>query len=135
MNFLMFKLVLEKAGAQPEVRAAADRYENENVALVAQQDAKALKMLESGNERQAARMLTEFCAKRSQTLFDTWNDLSNYLLVKYMDGNIKRQNEDGSFQDNGSGKPIPVYPLQPKFRERWLRAVVKDHGDVIEVKR
>ena len=121
--------------AQPEVRAAADRYENENVALVAQQDAKALKMLESGNERQAARMLTEFCAKRSQTLFDTWNDLSNYLLVKYMDGNIKRQNEDGSFQDNGSGKPIPVYPLQPKFRERWLRAVVKDHGDVIEVKR
>ena len=121
--------------AQPEVRAAADRYENENVALVAQQDAKALKMLESGNERQAARMLTEFCAKRSQTLFDTWNNLSNYLLVKYMDGNIKRQNEDGSFQDNGSGKPIPVYPLQPKFRERWLRAVVKDHGDVIEVKR
>ena len=52
-----------------------------------------------------------------------------------MDGNVKRQNEDGSFQDNGSGKPIPASPIHPKFRERWLRAVVKDHGDVMEVKR
>jgi dipeptidase len=121
--------------AEPEIRAAVDRYENENVALVAQQDAKALKMLENGNRSQAVRMLTEFCATRSKTLFDTWNNLSNYLLVKYMDGNVKRQNEDGSFQDNGSGKPIPASPMHPQFRERWLRAVVKDHGDVIEVKR
>ena len=121
--------------AEPEIRAAADRYENENVALVAQQDAKALRMLESGNRDQAVRMLTEFCANRSRTLFDAWNDLSNYLLVKYMDGNVKRQNEDGSFQDNGSGKPIPASPIQPKFRERWLRAVVRDHGPVIEIRK
>jgi dipeptidase len=121
--------------AEPEIRAAADCYENENVKLVAEQDALALKMLEGGNRGQAVRMLTEFCARRSQTLFNTWNDLSNYLLVKYMDGNVKRQNEDGSFQDNGSGKPIPASPIHPKFRERWLRAVVKDHGDVMEVKR
>ena len=121
--------------AEPEIRAAADCYENENVKLVAEQDALALKMLEGGNRGQAVRMLTEFCARRSQTLFNTWNGLSNYLLVKYMDGNVKRQNEDGSFQDNGSGKPIPASPIHPKFRERWLRAVVKDHGDVMEVKR
>ena len=121
--------------AEPEIRAAADCYENENVKLVAEQDALALKMLEGGNRGQAVRMLTEFCARRSQILFNTWNDLSNYLLVKYMDGNVKRQNEDGSFQDNGSGKPIPASPIHPKFRERWLRAVVKDHGDVMEVKR
>ncbi len=121
--------------AEPEIRATADCYENENVKLVAEQDAMALKMLEGGNRGQAVRMLTEFCARRSQTLFNTWNDLSNYLLVKYMDGNVKRQNEDGSFQDNGSGKPIPASPIHPKFRERWLRSVVKDHGDVMEVKR
>ena len=120
--------------AEPEIRAAADKYENENVALVAREDAKALRMLEGGNRSQVRGMLTEFCARRSQTLFDTWNDLSNYLLVKFMDGNVKRQNEDGSFQDNGSGKPIPAAPMQPKYRERWLRAVVKDHGEVMEVR-
>ena len=121
--------------AEPEIRAAADRYENENVALVADLDARALRMLQGGNRRQAVSMLTEWCAQRSQYLFDTWNNLNNYLLVKYMDGNVKRQNEDGSFQDNGSGKPIPASPLHPAFRERWLRGVVQDHGDVMKVKK
>ena len=120
---------------QPEVRAAIDRYESENVELVKEYDARALKMVENGNENQAKRMLTEWCQHRSQYLFDTWTDMSNYLLVKFMDGNVKRQNEDGSFQDNGSGKPIPASPLHPKFRERWLRGVVKDHGDVMEIRK
>ena len=120
---------------QPEVRAAIDRYESENVELVKEYDARALKMVENGNENQAKRMLTEWCQHRSQYLFDSWTDMSNYLLVKFMDGNVKRQNEDGSFQDNGSGKPIPASPLHPKFRERWLRGVVKDHGDVMEIRK
>ncbi len=121
--------------AQPEIRRHIDAYECENLELVARNDARALKMLENGNRNQAVRMLTEFCAHRSQLLFNEWNDLSNYLLVKYMDGNVKRQNEDGSFRDNGSGKNIPESPLHPKFRERWLRAVVKEHGEVMEIKR
>ena len=119
----------------PEIRNAVDAYELKNVELVAEQDAKALRMLENGNGSQAERMLTEFCAKRSQELFNCWNDLGNYLLVKYMDGNVKRQNEDGSFKDNGSGKNIPDSPVHPKFRERWLRSIVLDHGKVIEMKK
>jgi hypothetical protein len=120
---------------QPEVRAAIDAYENENVEMVKALDARALKMVENGNERQAKRMLTEWCQHRSQQLFDQWTNMSNYLLVKFMDGNVKRQNPDGSFQDNGSGKPIPASPMHPAFRERWLRGVVKDHGAVMEVKK
>ena len=120
--------------AQPEIRAAIDRYENENLALVKTLDAQALAMVEGGNGRQAVGMLTAFCAHRSQQLFDQWTDMSNYLLVKLMDGNIKRQNADGSFQDNGSGKPIPASPLHPEFRERWLRGLVNDHGAVMEIK-
>ena len=120
---------------QPEIRAAIDEYENENVEMVKTLDARALKMVENGNESQARRMFTEWCQHRSQYLFDKWTDLGNYLLVKYMDGNVKRQNPDGTFQSNGSGKPIPESPIHPKFRERWLRGVVKDHGDVMEVKK
>ena len=119
----------------PEVRAEADRYENENVDLVREYDARALKMLESGNRKQAVGMLTEFCARRSEELFQRWDNLGNYLLVKYMDGNVKQQAEDGSFLDNGSGKPIPASPIHPKFRERWLRSVVEAHGEVIEIRR
>ena len=120
---------------QPEIRAVIDDYENENLSLVKACDEKARQMVKNGNESQAVRMLTEFCRHRSQYLFDKWTDMSHYLLVKFMDGNVKRQNPDGSFQSNGSGKPIPESPMHPQFRERWLRGVVKDHGDVMEVKK
>ena len=119
----------------PEIRAEADRYETENLDLVKAFDARALKMLENGNRNQAVQMLTEFCAHRSDELFHRWENLGNYLLVKYMDGNVKQQAEDGSFLDNGSGKNIPAPPIHPAFRERWLRSVVEAHGEVIEVRR
>ena len=110
----------------PELRAAIDRYENESQVLVAEMDAKALKMLKAGNQAQAVAALTEFSNTRAQKLFDDWKALGNTMLVKYMDGNIKQTNDDGSFKDNGYGRGIPASPLHPKFRERWLRAVAKD---------
>lgn len=116
----------------PEIRAAAERYEAENYQIVNDIDAKALRMLKGGNSRQVAGMLTEFCASRSQQLFNKWTDLSNYLLVKYVDFNIKKQNEDGSFVDDGAGVGIPVAPNHPELRERWLRSVVKDNGEVMK---
>ncbi|MBR5056244.1 MAG: C69 family dipeptidase, partial [Bacteroidales bacterium] len=116
----------------PEIRAKIDEYEAENINLLAAQDAKMARLLEAGNLRSAKTAMTEFCANRTEEMMKRWENLSNYLLVKYMDGNIKRQNDDGSFKDNGSGKNIPASPIHPKFRERWLRGIVKDHGEVIK---
>lgn len=109
----------------PELREAIDIYENENSELLKAQDGKALKMLEAGNRANAIASMTAFSVDRSQYLFDMWNDLGNKMLVKYMDGNVKRQNEDGSFQDNGSGRGIPASPLHPAHREEWVRSIVK----------
>ena len=116
----------------PEIRGKIDEYEAENVNLLAANDARMVKLLEAGNLRSAKTAMTEFCANRTQEMMTRWENLSNYLLVKYMDGNVKRQNEDGSFKENGSGKNIPASPMHPKFRERWLRGIVNDHGDVIK---
>ena len=110
----------------PELRAAIDQYETESQALVNEMDAKALKMLKAGNRAQAVAVLTAFSNNRAQKLFDDWKALGNTMLVKYMDGNIKQTNDDGTFKDNGNGRGIPASPLHPKFRERWLRAVAKD---------
>lgn len=117
----------------PEIQSAMAEYEKENEELVRSLDAKALKMMQSGNRAQALAMLTEFCAGRSEKMCEKWRSLADYLLVKYADGNVKRQNADGSFMRNEAGKAVD--PDHPAFPERWLRAVVKDCGDVIEVKR
>lgn len=110
----------------PELRTAQERFEQESLALVQDMDRQAVKMLEAGNENAAVGKLTEFSVNRAQSLFKSWKELGDYLMVKYMDGNIKQVDENGQFLDNGSGKGIPASPLHPKFRERWLRAVAAD---------
>ena len=112
----------------PELRAAIDGFEHESQTLVGEMDAKALRMIEAGNKPQAVDALTAFSLGRAQQLFNQWKDLGNRMLVKYMDGNIKQTNDDGSFKDNGSGRGIPASPLHPKFRERWLKAIAPDMG-------
>lgn len=116
--------------AEPYIRAAAGKYENENQSLVRGVDSLALDMMKSGrSSADVSAMLTKWCNERSQYLFDTWTALDRFLLVKFMDGNVKKQNEDGTFMDNGAGRGIPAMPEWPKHRERWLRAVVQDHGE------
>ena len=60
-----------------------------------------------------------------------WNSLDKYLLVKYMDGNIKKE-KDGKFERTATGNA--VFPMQPPYRTEWLRIIVRDHGDVIREK-
>ena len=118
----------------PEIRARIDDWEADGLSRLQEMDARLGAMLAGGNGRSAHIAMTEFCRDRCERLMSDWKELENYLLVKFMDGNVKRQNADGSFRDNGSGKDIPASPLHPKFRERWLRAIVQDHGDVVKVK-
>lgn len=117
----------------PEIRAKIDAYEAENTAMLAENDAKMVKLLTAGNRKAATEAMTEWCENRTQRMFNEWDGLGNYLLVKYMDGNVKHQNADGSFKDNGSGVNIPESPMHPAFPERWLRAIVKDHGEVVKI--
>ena len=62
-------------------------------------------------------------------------DLDKYLLVKYIDGNIKRQNEDGTFMNNGFDKSIPEFPIQEDYSEKWKENVVRDNGDILRIRK
>lgn len=114
---------------EPFIRGFADRYELENLDLIKEVDALARDMIASGNANQVREMLTRWCDERSQYLFDSWKTMERFLLVKFMDGNVKKQNEDGSFMDNGAGVGIPEMPEWPKHKESWLRAIVAQRGD------
>ena len=116
----------------PEIRTHIDRYEADNLRLLKEQDEKLVRMIDNGNASYAFDAMTEWCSGRTKLLCNEWNELNNYLLVKYMDGNVKHQAEDGSFLDNGAGRRIPKNPMHPAFPEHWLRAIVKEHGEVIK---
>ena len=82
--------------------------------------------------KKQAKIATEYTLNRAQQLFDKWAELDRYLMVKYIDGNVKGEDNNG-FIDNGNGKDIPGKIEQPGYSEKWKRAVAADNGKILEV--
>jgi hypothetical protein len=62
----------------------------------------------------------------------TWNDLFIYLLVKYNDGNVKKE-ENGKFVVTDTDVPQCDFPEQPRYSDKWYEIIVKDCGpNIIE---
>ena len=134
----------------PTVRAAIDSWENEMISAVAKADEEALKMYNEAEKKPRKQIkrndkakklvdpyasvreyLTDFSVGNAQKIFNKWVDLEVLLLVKYIDGNVKAQNEDGSFVTNEHTDHIPSGIKQPGYTAKWKEAVAKDHGNII----
>lgn len=77
--------------------------------------------------------LTGRSTDAAESIFRQWVALEEFLLVKYIDGNVKAQNPDGSWVTNGNGN-IPDKISQPGYSDKWKEAVAADHGDVLMVR-
>jgi dipeptidase len=77
------------------------------------------------------RQLNDFSDRAAARMMKEWTLLDRYLIVKYIDGNIKKE-KNGQFERTETGNA--VFPAQPKYREEWYRMIVRDHGDVIREK-
>ena len=134
----------------PTVRTAIDSWENEMISAVAKADEEALKMYNEAEKKPRKQIkrndkakklvdpyasvreyLTDFSVGNAQKIFNKWVDLEVLLLVKYIDGNVKAQNEDGSFVTNEHTDHIPSGIKQPGYTAKWKEAVAKDHGNII----
>lgn len=111
-----------------EVRNRVDRWENEKLREISSIDNRAGGMSASA----AKKYLTGYSVETAQKLFSEWVGLDKYLMVKYIDGNVKKENADG-FIDNGNGKNIPASPDWPGYTEKWKRAVAEDAGEILKV--
>lgn len=110
------------------VREVVDQWENDMLKAVEATDAAIAEM----KEAKARKFVTEFSVNRAQELFAKWVELDKYLMVKYIDGNVKGEDEKG-FIDNGNGLDLPGKIEQPGYTERWKRAVAADNGEVLKV--
>jgi dipeptidase len=96
---------------------------------IANVDNTALKMI-TNDEKSAREYLTDYSVKTAQNTFKQWKTLSEYLLVKYIDGNIKKE-KNGKFERNAYGNP--VMPSQPGYSDSWKKSVILDTGDKLLV--
>ena len=81
--------------------------------------------------RKAQQYLTDYSNMMADLTFQRWKKLSQYLLVKYIDGNIKKE-KDGKFLPNKYNTTV-ASPDQPGYPEQWLRKIVEDTGDKLKV--
>ena len=113
-----------------QVREYVDNWENTALETVKKID---ITIGNTPNAKKKAKIATKFTLSSADLLFNTWNKLDKYLMVKYIDGNVKGEDENGKFIDNGNGKDIPGKILQPGYSEKWKKAVAADNGRILEV--
>lgn len=141
----------------PFVRARIDEFENAQMEAVLEADKVALALYEKAKVKAEKKgkksnpdynplidtgkafdavkdYLTSYSVDTAQKIFGEWKDLEVTLLVKYIDGNVKEQNPDGSFIHSEESEKIPGKLTQPGYTEFWKEAVAKFHGKTVESK-
>ena len=119
----------------PVARKAADDFELRQMnEAVPQTDAKAAALIAEGKVKKAKKLLTEYTVETAQQQFLAWTALEELLLVKFIDGNVKAQAEDGSFLHSEYSEGIPEGLTQPGYTDIWKEAVVKDNGEILKVR-
>ena len=79
------------------------------------------------------KYVTDYSVKTAQDQFKAWQQLEEELLIKFMDGNVKPQNPDGSFKHSEFSKAMPEKVEWPGYTELWKETVAQEHGETIVV--
>ncbi len=79
---------------------------------------------------EAIQYLTQYSNMLVKEGVEEWKKLGEYLMVKYLDGVIKKE-ENGQFQRNPHG--LPANPTRPGYPEPFIRRVIKETGDKYKV--
>ena len=102
-----------------DVQKVQREYEGRFLGEQAEVDHTALDLYKQ-NPGLAKDYLTQYAARNTEQLMARWRKLGEFLIWKYLDGNVR--NEKGEV-------------THPKAPEDWLRCIVKEHGDVIKVRK
>lgn len=79
---------------------------------------------------EAVHFLTNYSNSLVQDGLQEWKKLGQYLMVKYLDGVIKKE-ENGQFKRNPYGQPAS--PTRPGYSEEFYRKVINQTGDKYKV--
>ena len=90
-------------------------------------------MISSKPYTKVIKYVTDYTVKTAQDQFLAWKNLETELLVKFMDGNVKPQNPDGSFRHSEHSTGIPEKVEWPGYTEIWKETVAQEHGEIIQV--
>lgn len=114
------------------VNEKQDKWELGSIKEIAEMEQNMIALCKNNPEK-AVEVLNAFSAKQAAAVCAEWNQLFEYLLVKYHDGNIKKE-KDGKFVTTDTRVPQAEFPEQPAYPEKWYKMIIDDCGENIKSK-
>lgn len=111
----------------PDIRKVQENLENGFQSSRPVKEEELVALYNAGNIPGMQNAINSEAAQIAAQATDDYRDLAIYLLVKFMDGNMKKTNEDGSFKLNEYG--IPASPSFPGYDQKYYENIVKETGD------
>ena len=116
----------------PDIRKVQSALENEFLQSRQGREAEYTALLASGGREALAEAVNEEAAAYARKATDHYRTLAQYLLVRFMDGNMKKLDDDGNFMRNDYG--LPAYPSFPGYNPTYYENIVRETGDRLLVK-
>ena len=82
----------------------------------------AIALSEAQGKEAAVAFLTKYSARCANGATARYKELGEYLLVKYIDGNVKKE-KNGFFETKNG---LAVFPDQPGYSEEYYRSIAED---------
>ncbi|WP_423127371.1 dipeptidase [Gaoshiqia sp. Z1-71] len=123
--YLMYDVMIK------HIRETQAQLESKFIAYTPAVDQAAKFLFETEGEQKARAFLTQYSVNESNNMTAEWEKLFQYLLIKYIDGNVKKE-KDGKFERNEYG--LPANPEHPGYPQWWYDAIVRSTGDHFKVK-
>jgi len=114
----------------PDVLKVQKNLEDKFVAYASSVDLAAQNLWNTGKKKETLQFLTDYSVNQANGMTGEWKKLSQYLFVKFMDGNIKKE-KNGVFERTETG--MPPGPNQPGYPEWWKKVIVDGTGNHLKM--
>lgn len=110
----------------PTLKEVRDSLDNSYFAAQAGVEKKAQELY-AQNPQAAVKYLNDYSVEKAQQMLGRWNQLFEFMVVKYNDMIIKPTDKNGTFEKTPYG--LGVRPVRPGYPEKFAKQLVKQSGD------
>lgn len=110
----------------PTLKEVRDSLDNSYFAAQAGVEKKAQELY-AQNPQAAVKYLNDYSIEKAQQMLARWNQLFEFMVVKYNDMIIKPTDKNGTFKKTPYG--LGATPVRPGYPEKFAKQLVKQSGD------
>ena len=110
----------------PTLKEVRDSLDNSYFAAQSGVEKKAQELY-AQNPQAAVKYLNDYSVEKAQQMLARWNQLFEFMVVKYNDMIIKPTDKNGTFKKTPYG--LGATPVRPGYPEKFAKQLVKQSGD------